>query len=85
MCNTAEGSGEVGQSWECQLCGREGERIGVYGICSYRSCRGVRTEGTFRDRTETRKRKVETVLGTNTDCKKAKVQECSGQMGQGKK
>jgi len=62
MYNTAEEIGQEGREWECPLCGKRGDRIGIFGVCKHSPCRGVRTEGTFRDRAATRKRKVETVL-----------------------
>jgi len=58
MDNTTEEIGQEGQDWECPLCGKRGDRRGIYGVCRHSPCRGVRTEGTFRDRAETRKRKV---------------------------
>jgi len=45
MYNTTEETEEEGQDWECPLCGQKGDRIGIYGICKYNTCRGVRTGG----------------------------------------
>ena len=48
--------------WHCPLCKQRGERLSQFGVCRNNCCMGVRTQNTHRDRTETHRRKIETVL-----------------------
>ena len=53
---------EQNTEWTCPLCKKKGEKINEFGICREKNCMGIRTQRSFRNRTEVGIRKAETVL-----------------------